>query len=136
MEWPIWSRWSAYRETKWLISTSRNWKLSQSETGSKVAGPFLKMSFLFKCFSHIFAIVNQLPGFSIIRLTNMKDFLNVNVLFKCKYRYEYKRLFIWVHLCSMLPKRCFYCLTCFVMSNWNSANFTTPNSLKRFQFLK
>ena len=107
MEWPIWSRWSAYRETRWLICTRRNWKLSQSEIFSNDAGPFLKMSFLFSCFSHIFTIAGQLPGFFIITLANIKDFLNVNILFKFKYKCEYKRLFIWMYLCSMLPKMSF-----------------------------
>ena len=46
------------------------------------------------CFSHIFAIANQLPGFFIIRLANVEDYFNVNTFFKCKYKCEYKRLFI------------------------------------------
>ena len=78
----------------WLICTSRNWKLSQSENLSKDAGLFLKISFVFRCFSDIFDIANQLPGFSNSRLSNVEDFLNVNIAFQCKYKYEYKRLFI------------------------------------------
>ena len=38
---PIWSWYSTYRETKWLISTSRNWKPKlKSEILSKDAGRF------------------------------------------------------------------------------------------------
>ena len=33
----------------------------------------------FRCFSHIFTMANELPGFSISRLANVKDFFNVNV---------------------------------------------------------
>ena len=67
----VWSPCSTYKEIKWLICTSRNWKLSQSEISSKGAGPFLKISFSFRCFSHIFAIAKQLPGFSIISTISM-----------------------------------------------------------------
>ena len=45
---------------------------------SKDSGPFLKIPFFFSCFSHIFAIANQLPGFSICRLGNVEDLFNVN----------------------------------------------------------
>ena len=39
-------------------------------------------------YSHIFAIANQLPGFSISILANVDDFfLNINI-------FEYKQLFI------------------------------------------
>ena len=44
---------------------------------SKEAGPFLQISFFFRCFSHMFGIANQLPGFSINRLANVEDFINV-----------------------------------------------------------
>ena len=44
---------------------------------SKEAGPFLQISFFFRRFSHIFGIANQLPGFSINRLANVEDFINV-----------------------------------------------------------
>ena len=47
----------------------QNWKLSQREVLSKDAGPFLDISW---CFSHISAIANQLPGFSISR--GLEDF--------------------------------------------------------------
>ena len=67
-------------------------KLPQGEIWSKDTGPFLKISFFFRCFSHIFAIVIQLPGFSITRLANVENVFNVNVYFKCKF--EYKRLFM------------------------------------------
>ena len=49
---------------------------------------FLK-HFSFGCFFHIFAVVNQLPGFSISRLANVEDFLNVNIFFNCKYKCEW-----------------------------------------------
>ena len=45
-------------------------------------------------FFHIFAIANQLPGFSIGRLANVEDSFNVNIFHKCKYKCEYKKFFI------------------------------------------
>ena len=45
-------------------------------------------------FFHIFAIANQLRGFSISRLTNAEDFFHVNLFFKSKYQCEYKQLVI------------------------------------------
>ena len=56
--------------------------------------PFLNIYFTLRCFSHSFAIANQLPGFSISRLANVEDFFDVGMLFKCKYKCEYSRLFI------------------------------------------
>ena len=35
--------------------------------------------FFFTCFSHIFAIANQLPGFYISRLANVENFFNLNI---------------------------------------------------------
>ena len=97
-----WSRYSTYGETRWLISTSKNWKPSQSEFLSKHVGPFHKISFSFTCFSHIFAIANHLTGSSINRLANVFIyFLNVNI--KC----EYKRLFIQIYVCTMLLETSF-----------------------------
>ena len=58
------------------------------------ACPSLKISLFFRCFSHIFAIANQLPGFQISRLANVEDFFNVNIFYECKYKCEYKHLFI------------------------------------------
>ena len=51
----------------------------------------LKISFYFKCVSHIFATPNQLPGFFI---TKRGEFS------KCKYKCKYKLLFflnIFIH---------------------------------------
>ena len=75
---PHWSRCFTYGGTRWLICTRRNWKPSQSEILIKHVCPFLNL-FFFRCFSHIFAIANQLPGFSISRLANVEDFFNVNI---------------------------------------------------------
>ena len=91
---------------------------SQSDILSKHVGPFLKIS-LFRCFSHIFAIANQLPGFSISRLAKCRGIFNVNIFFKCKYKCEYKRFFIQIYVCSMLLKPRFYCLTYSAMPNLN-----------------
>ena len=55
--------------------TSR--KLSQSQILSKDSDTFLKISVLFRGYSHIFAIANQQPGFSISRLANVDDFFSV-----------------------------------------------------------
>ena len=102
-----WSWCFTYGENRWLICTSRNCKQSQSEILSKHIGTFLKISFFFRSLSHIFAIANQLPGFSINRLANVEDFLNVNIIFKCKYKCEYKRLFTQIYVCSMSLKTSF-----------------------------
>ena len=64
------------------VCTSRNWKPTQREILSKDAGPFIKTFSFSRCFSHIFAIANQLAGFSISRLASVEDFfkfLNVNI---------------------------------------------------------
>ena len=64
------------------VCTSRNWKPTQREILSKDAGPFIKIFSFSRCFSHIFAIANQLAGFSISRLASVEDFfkfLNVNI---------------------------------------------------------
>ena len=73
----------------------------------KVAGSFLKISFFFSCFSHIFVIAN-LPGFSISKLANVEEFLvHINIFSKCNYICEYKRLFVEIYLCSMLLQTLF-----------------------------
>ena len=73
----------------------------------------------------------SIPGFTISRLTNAEDFLNVNIFFKCKYvrinDYSFKYVCI---VCCL--KICFYCLTFFAMSNFNSADFTAPNIIRYF----
>ena len=75
-------------------------------------------------FSHIFAIASQLPCFSISILRNVEDSFNVNIFFNCKYKCEYKRLFIQIYLCGMLHK------TSFLLPQLFSQQFQT------FQFLK
>ena len=86
------------------VCTSRNWKPSQREILSKDAGPFIKIFFFSKCFSHIFAIASQLVGFSISWSASVEDLFNVYIFCKCKYICEYKRLFIQIYLSSMLRK--------------------------------
>ena len=106
------------------VWTSRNWKPSQRKILSKDAGLFHKISFFSKCFSHIFTIANQLPGFSISRLTSVEEFCSMffnvyiyiyiyiilnYIYIKYKYIYiyicEYKRLFfLKLYLSSMLLK--------------------------------
>ena len=99
---------------------------------NKDGGPFLKMSFFFKCFSHIFATANQLPGFSISRLADMEDFLmyiyfvNVNINVSIN-NYSFKYICVVCYL-----KLRFYCLPPSAMSNLNAADLTTPNSHQRF----
>ena len=50
----------------------------------------------------LFAIANQLPGFSISRLANMRDFLNANIFFKCKLNIYVSINNRSIYLCSML----------------------------------
>ena len=54
---------------------------------------FLNSFFFWVLFS-LFAVANQLPGFSITRLASVEDFFNVNIFFDCKYNCEYKRFLI------------------------------------------
>ena len=82
-------------------------KLSQSLILSKNADTFLKISFFFRCYSHFFAIANQLPGFSISRLANVEDFFNVNIFFKCKLNINVSINDHSLYLCSMLLKTSF-----------------------------
>ena len=100
------------------VCTSRNWKPSQREIISKDAGPFLKFSFFIRCFSHIFAIANKLPGFSISRRASVEDFFNVYIFWNVNtyvsingYLLKYNYL-----LCCL--KFRFYCLTCSAMLIW------------------
>ena len=92
---------------QWLICTSRIWKLPQIEILSIDAGPFRKISFFIRCFSHIFVTVNQLPGLFISRLAIVEDFLiwiyfsNVNIYMSIN-SYLFKQ-----NLCSMLLKTSF-----------------------------
>ena len=85
------------------------------------ADTFLKISFFFRCFSHFFAIANQLPGFAIDRLANAEDFFNVNILSKCKLNInmsicDYSSKYICI-VCYL--KLRFYCLPCSAMSILN-----------------
>ena len=52
-------------------------------------------------FSFFFAILTQLPGFSISRLANVEDFLNVNIFFKCKLNVNVSINDHLLYLCSM-----------------------------------
>ena len=54
-----------------------------------------------------FAIANQLPGFSISRLANVGDFLNVNIFFKCKLNINVSINDHSLYLCSMLLETSF-----------------------------
>ena len=121
---------STYGETWWLICTSRNKKLSRSEVLSKDSGSFFKMSFFFRCFSHIFAIANQLPSFCINRLPNVEDFFNINIFCKNINVRTNNNSFKYICVTCYLKLR-FYCLTSSAMSNLNAADFTTPNSHHR-----
>ena len=65
------------------------------------------MSLFLRCYSHFFAIANQLPGFSISRLANVGDFFNVNIFFKCKLNINVSINDHSLYLCSMLPETLF-----------------------------
>ena len=94
-------------QTSCLICTSKNWKLSQSRILNKDANTFLKISSFFRCYCHVFAKVNQLPGFSISRLANVDDFLNVNIFFKCKLNINVSINDHSLYMCSTLLKTSF-----------------------------
>ena len=125
---------SIFRLWRNQVCASRNWKLSQRVILSEVTGPFLNIFLLSRYVSHIFAIINQLPGFSISRLAIVEFFLmyicflNVNFYVSIN---DY--LFKYVYLVCYL-KFSFYCLTCSAMSNLNSADLTnnTKQSSKIF----
>ena len=102
-----WSRWFIYGETSWLSCTSRNWKLYQSQTLSKDADTFFKISFFLRCYSHFFVIANQLPGFSIRRLANVGNFFNINIFFKFKLNINVSINNHSLYLCSMLLETSF-----------------------------
>ena len=120
---------SMFRLRRNQVCTSRNQKRSQREI-SKDAGSFFIISFFSRYFSHIFAIAKQLTGFSISRLAIVEDFFQYK---RCVSISDY--LFKYIYLLCYL-KFCFYCLTCSAMSNLNSADFTTPNSHRRFNSQK
>ena len=76
---------SMFRLRRNQVCISRNWKRSQREI-SEDEGPFLKMPFFSRCFSHMFAIAKQLTGFPIGRFASVENFfsgyifcLNVNI---------------------------------------------------------
>ena len=95
------------RRNQLVDCTSKNWKLYQSQILSKDAYTFLKISFFFRCYSHFFAIANQLPGFSISKLANVGDFFNVNIFFKCKLNINVSINDHSLYLCSMLLETSF-----------------------------
>ena len=70
----------------------------------KDAGPFIKTFFFYRCLCHIFAIGNQLAGFSTCRLASVEDIFNVYIIFKCKYICKYEPLFIKIYLSSIFRK--------------------------------
>ena len=85
-------------------------KIAQGQILSKDADTFLKISFFFRCYSHFFAITNQLPGFSISRSGNVEDFFNVSIFSKFKLNinvsisnYSFKYICVVCYL-----KLCFY----------------------------
>ena len=57
--------------------TESNLSQIQSHILRNDVGPFFKISFLFRFFSHVFAIANQLPHFSISRSADGKYFLTL-----------------------------------------------------------
>ena len=59
-------------------------KTAQSQILSKDTDTLLQVSIFFRCYSRIFVIANQLPGFYINRLANVENFFNINIFFKCK----------------------------------------------------
>ena len=69
-------------------------ELSQSEVLSKDADLLLNFFSSGVFFFHIFTASNQLPGFFISRISKCGGFLNVNVFFNCKCKFEYKQFFI------------------------------------------
>ena len=96
------------RRNQLVNCASRNWKLYQSQILSKNADTFLEISFFFfRCYCHFFAIVNQLPGFSIGRLANVGKFFNVNIFFKCKLNKNVSINNHPLYLCSMLLETSF-----------------------------
>ena len=122
-----WSRFSTYGESRRLVCTYRNWKPSQSEILSKHVGPFIKISFLFRCFSQIFAKPNQLPGFSISKLANVEGFLNVNINMNIN-DYSFKCICVVCYLNLVFIASPI--LHCWI---WiNSAAFATPSSRQWF----
>ena len=120
---------SMFRLRRNQVCTSRNWKPPQREILSKDAGPFLKISFFSWCFSHIFAIEKQLPGFSISRLASGEDFSNIYFLNVNIYVSISDYLLKYIYLVYYL-KFYFNCLTSSAMSN--STDFTTSNSHQDF----
>ena len=54
---------SMFRLRRNQVCTNRNWESSQRKILRKNAGLFIKIYFFSRCFSHIFAIANQLAGF-------------------------------------------------------------------------
>ena len=112
---------SMFRLRRNQICTSRNGKSSQREILSKDAGLFIKIFFFSRCFSHIFAIANQLAGFSISSLASVEDFFNVYIFFIFSYIFfilnDY--LFKYIYLVRK-------------MLHLYLADFTTPNKHQRF----
>ena len=93
--------------------------LLQCEILSKDAGPFVNLFFFFRHFSHILAIANHLPGFSIKRLANDINFLNVNIFLSLNLNVTISD-HSFNHICIVCYlKLHFYCLPYSAMSNLN-----------------
>ena len=73
--------------------------------------------------------------FSISRLANVENFFNVNIFFKCKNVRISGYSFKYVCAVCFLKIR-FYCLTFSAISNFISADFTTPNQSSEVLILK
>ena len=101
MKKPIWNQCSSFGETRRLISTSRNWKLSRTEFLSKDTNPFLKMFSLQAFFSHFYynKWINS-------RLANMEDSLRGTAWKSVQIRIYFWSVFscIWIEygeICSL-----------------------------------
>ena len=75
----------------------------------------------------------SIPGFSISRLANVEEL--VNIFFKCKNGRisDYSSKYVYEVRCLKIR---FYSFTFSAMSNLNSANFTTPDQSPEILILK
>ena len=77
----------------------------------------------------------SIPGIPSSRLANVENFFNVNIFFKCKNVRISGYSFKYVCAVCFLKIR-FYCLTFSAISNFISADFTTPNQSSEVLILK
>ena len=80
----VWSRWSIYVETSYLVCTYRNWKLFQGQILSKDADTPPKISFFFRCYPPFFCYSNSITWFLHQQISKCGGFFNANIIFKCK----------------------------------------------------